>query len=84
MRVPVCSLKEEDENRGAAEDRMKGEALEESVERPGTALRELRAESIATDVCHIVLLRKWRNGAGWILAVEGLAEEHKICEASAN
>jgi hypothetical protein len=63
---------------------MKCKAFYEPVERPSPALRELRAESVASDVCHVILFGKWRNSAGWIFAVEGLAEEHKVCKASTN
>jgi hypothetical protein len=84
LRIPVCGLKEKDKDGGASENGMECKTFYEAVERPSTALRELRAESVASDVRHVVLFRKWRDSAGWILAVEGLAEEHKICKSSTN
>ena len=84
MRIPICGLEEEYKDWGAAKNGMKCEAFDESVERPRPPLRELRAESVASHVCHVILLGKWGNSAGWVLAVERLAEEYKVCEASAN
>jgi hypothetical protein len=63
---------------------MKRKAFYEPVERPSPALRELRAESVASDIGHVVLFGKWRNSAGWIFTVEGLAEKNEVSKASAN
>ena len=63
---------------------MKCEAFDKPMERPCPPLRELGAESVASYVCHVILLGKWGNSAGWVLAVERLAEEYKVGEASAN
>jgi hypothetical protein len=63
---------------------MKRKAFYEPMERPSPALRELRAESVASDVSHVVLFGKWRNSAGWIFAVEGLAEKHEVSKSSTN
>lgn len=84
MCIPVCGLKEEEEDCGAPEDGMKRKALNEPVERPGPALREFGTESVAPDVRHVIFFRQRRNSAGWILAVEGLAEKDKICKSSPN
>ena len=84
MRIPICSLEEEYKDWGAAKNGMKCEAFDESVKRPCPPLCELRTESVASHVCHVILLRKWGSSAGWVLAVERLAEEHKVGEASAN
>ena len=84
MRIPICGLEEEYQDCGAAENGMQSEAFDDSVERPCSPLRKLGAEPAASDVCHVILLRKWGNSAGWVLAVERLAEEYKVCEASAN
>jgi hypothetical protein len=84
LRIPIGGLEEEDKDCSAAENGMKCEAFDESVERPCPPLRELGAESVASHVCHVILLRKGGNRAGGILAVERLTEEYKVCEASAN
>jgi hypothetical protein len=84
LRIPICGLEEEYKDCGATENGVECEAFDESVERPCPPLRKLRAKSVASDVCHVILLRKWGNSAGWVLAVERLAEEDKVCEASAN
>ena len=63
---------------------MKCEALQKSVERPGPPLRELCAESIASDIGHIILFRKWGNSAGRIFSVQGLTEKDEVCKAPAD
>ena len=84
MRVPVRCFKKEYEDCGAPENGVKGQALNEPVERPGPALGEFSTESVAPDVRHVVLFGKWRNSAGWELAVERLAKKDKICKSSTN
>jgi hypothetical protein len=81
LSVPVRGFEEEEENSGAAEDRVEGAAVDEAVERPGTALGEVCTEAVASDVGHIVFLGKRRDGAGGKVAVEGVAEEKKVCES---
>jgi hypothetical protein len=84
LRIPICGLEEEYKDRGAAKNGMECKAFDEPVERPCPPLRELGAESVASYVCHAIFLGKWGNSAGWVLAVERLTEEYKVCEASAN
>jgi len=84
VRIPVRCLKKEYEDCGAPKNGVQRKALNEPVERPGPALGEFSTESVASDVRHVVLFGKWRNSAGWVLAVEGLAKKDKICKSSTN
>jgi hypothetical protein len=82
--IPVCSLEEEEENRGAAEDGVEGAADDEAVQGPGTAVGEVGGETIAAHVGHVVLLGEGRDSAGGEVAVQGGAEEDKVGEATAD
>jgi hypothetical protein len=50
----------------------------------GAPLSEVRAEAVAADVLHALLVRYGRHGACWVVFAEGLVEEAKVGEAAAD
>ena len=82
MSVPVGRLEKGEQYRGASENGVKREPLDEAVQRPRATVGEVRAESVAADVFHLVLLRERRDGACWVLLKEGFVEVEEVREAS--
>lgn len=60
---------------------MKSQAAQEALQRVGAPLHKFRAEAVAGDVHHAVLVGERRDGALWVFRKEGVVQEDKVCES---
>jgi len=63
---------------------MEGQPDQEALERMGAAGGKVRAEAIAADVLHALLIGQRRDGGGGVFFGELFVEEDEVCEATAD
>ena len=84
VRIPVLGLEEDGYDSGAAENRVKRDAFEETVEGMGSAGHEIGAEAVTADVFEGVFVGQRGDGTLRIVSEERFIEEDEVGEASAD
>ncbi len=82
--VEIGAFEESDDNHLAAEGWMEAYAFEEAVKGMGAALSEIGAETVATDVFHLVLVWQGRDGVDGELCHEGFVKPDEVGKAAAD
>ena len=72
------------QDRSAAQCRMERQSIQEALERVGAADGKIRAEAVAADIFHALLVGQRGHGSGGIVAGELFVEEYEVCEAAAD
>lgn len=82
--IPVRALKENVEDIGSTKDRMEGKAVKEALERMRSTVGEVRAEAIATNIFHSLLVREGGDCGGRVVSAQRLIQEDKVCKPPAD
>lgn len=82
--IPVRALEERMQDRSAAQRRMERQSVQEALEGVGAAGGKVRAEAVAADIFHALLVGQRGHGSGGIVAGELFVEEYEVCEAAAD
>jgi hypothetical protein len=82
--IPVGALEERMQDRSAAQCRVERESVQEALEGVGATGGKVRAEAVAADIFHALLVGQRGYGSGGILAGELFVEEYEVCEATAD
>lgn len=70
------------EDISSTEDGVKGEAVQEALQRMRSTVGEVRPEAVATNIFHTLFIGKGRDCGGGVVSAQCLIQEDKVCKPS--